>query len=58
MKAGMAVVLPVPCNWAIEAAWAAAASPGRPRVVSEPVTAERNCDVRTVVRIANPRLAP
>jgi hypothetical protein len=60
MNDGMSAMLPVPppWNWAILAAWAEAAGQGRPFAVSEPVTADRNRVIRTVPRMANPRLAP
>ena len=41
--------------------WAAVADavgPGTPRAMSEPVIVDRNSEIRTVPRMANPRLAP
>jgi hypothetical protein len=59
MNGGMVAMLPFPpCNWAIFAAWAEAAGPGSPFAVSDEVTSERNWVIRTVPRIAKPRLAP
>ena len=59
INCGMLAMLPFPpCSWAILAAWAEAAGPGRPFAVSEEVTADRNRVIRTVPRMANPRLAP
>ena len=59
MNAGMVVVFPLPlCSWAFLAASADAAPYGRPWAVSEEVTADRNLVIRTVPRIAKPRLAP
>ena len=59
MNAGMAAMLPLPpCNWAILAASADAALCGRPCVVSEEVILDRNAVIRTVPRMAKPRLAP
>ena len=43
MNCGIAVMLPLPpCSWAILAAWAEAAGPGRPWPVREAVMAVRN----------------
>jgi hypothetical protein len=58
INCGMLAMLPFPCSWAILAAWAEAAGPGRPFAVSEEVTADRNRVIRTVPRMAKPRLAP
>jgi hypothetical protein len=59
MNCGMAAMLPLPpCSWAIFAASAEAAGPGSPLAVSEEVIRERNSVIKTVPRIANPRLAP
>ena len=59
MKGGMVATLPLPpCNWAIFAAWADAAGPGRPWAMSEEVILDRNSVIRIVPRMANPRLAP
>ena len=52
-------MLPLPpCNWAILAAWADAAGPGRPWRVSEEVIAVRNRVIKIVPKMAKPRLAP
>jgi hypothetical protein len=59
MNCGMEATLPFPpCNWAIFAASAEAAGPGRPFAVSEEVILDRNSVIRIVPRMANPRLAP
>lgn len=55
----MVATLPLPpCNWAMVAACADAAGPGTPLATSESVTLDRNWVIRTVPRMANPRLAP
>ena len=55
----MLATLPLPpCNWAAVAAWAAAAGPGTPWATSELVMLDRNSEISTVPRMANPRLAP
>jgi hypothetical protein len=59
MNCGMLAILPLPpFNWAILAACAEAAGPGRPCAVSEEVILDRNSVIRIVPRMANPRLAP
>ena len=59
MNAGMAATLPLPpCSWAILAACADAAGPGRPLPVSEEVIADRNRVISSVPKMAKPRLAP
>jgi len=61
MNCGMLATLPLllpPCRWAILAASADAADPGRPLPVSEAVMADRNRVISSVPRIAKPRLAP
>ena len=59
MNAGMAAMLLLPpCSWAILAASADAAPGGRPCAVSEEVIADRNGVIKTVPRMAKPRLAP
>ena len=59
MNAGMAATLPLPpCSWAILAACADAAGPGRPWPVSEEVIADRNRVISRVPKMAKPRLAP
>jgi hypothetical protein len=58
MNCGMAVMLPLPpCSWAILAASADAAGPGRPRPVSEEVIADRNAVISSVPKMAKPTLA-
>ena len=55
----MAAGFPLPpCSWAILAASAAAAGPGRPLAVSEEVMLERKSEIKTVPRMAKPTLAP
>jgi hypothetical protein len=59
MNCGMSATLPLPpCNWAVAAAWVAAAGPGTPLAMSEAVMLDRNSEISTVPRMANPRLAP
>jgi hypothetical protein len=61
MNCGMLATLPFPLpwpTWAILAAWALAAGPGSPFAASEEVTADLNRVIRTVPRMAKPRLAP